>query len=104
MPELTERVIAEADRQSGPHVFPEIKNLHRYFNRILNAAQMEKVNALGEKLTAHSFCHTYGSLLAEVLPNGFMLLRALGHKDGRSTDRYIHAKPAVYVIDLAEVL
>lgn len=97
-------MIADAVNQPGPHVFREIKNLHRYFNRILKAAELEKVDALGEKLTAHSFRHTYGNLLATVLPNAFMLQRALGHKDGRSTDRYIHSEPADHFVDVRNVL
>lgn len=104
MPELTERILAEGANQPGPNVFPDIKNLHRYFNRILHAAHLEKVNALREKLTAHSFRHTYGSLFAGVLPNSFLLQRALGDKDGRSTERYVHLTLQPHMVDLSNLI
>jgi len=49
-----------------------------------------KYDALGEKLTVHSFRHTYATLMAEAGIDQFALKNVLGHAQLSTTDRYVH--------------
>ena len=100
IPELLEHFlkmrIAETE---GKFVFKPLKISSRDFDVILRRARIEKLDALGAKLTAHSFRHTYATLVAtQVGNNPFMLKAALGHKQIQTTERYCHPKaPAIEV-------
>lgn len=64
-----------------------------------------KVDKLKEKLTAHSFRHTYGTMLAEAGASAFIIQAILRHADPRMTARYLaHARPQVEVVDVSEFL
>ncbi len=57
---------------------------------------------LGRKLTAHSFRHTFGTMMAQsVGSNPFIVKQLLGHSQISTTDRYCHPTPPAIVIDIA---
>lgn len=87
VPFVLDLVKKVAEQTPGPHVFSKfpIKN---YFDRILKLAGLDKVDELGEKLTAHSFRHTYGTIQAEAGVEAFVLQNLMRHKDPRMTARY----------------
>ncbi|NQU45174.1 site-specific integrase [bacterium] len=98
-------LVAEARENPGPHVFPEVKNLFRHFDRLLKVARISKIDSLGRKLTAHSFRHTFATLMAEsVGHNPFVLKQLLGHSQISTTHRYCHPKAAAPVIDISPFL
>jgi integrase len=105
-PELMERVMEHAGRQKGPHVFPVNQSLANLFDRILKRAEIPKLDELGRKLTAHSFRHTYASMMARrVSYNPHILKEVLGHHQLSTTDRYIHARTSVAeVVDVGQFL
>lgn len=102
-PEVLERVRDAADRNHGVHVFPPM-TLHCTFNRILGKAGLASVDELGEKLTAHSFRHTFGTMLAEQGANAFVIQNALRHADPRMTSRYVERAAIVTQINATEFL
>jgi integrase len=60
---------------------------------------------LGKKLTAHSFRHTYASIMAKRSSyNPHVLKEILGHHQLTTTDRYIHARSTAEVVDVMEFL
>jgi len=97
----------------GPHVFSPM-HIAQLFDNILDHARkmqeksevpeserIQKIDALGEKLTAHSFRHTFGTLLAESGASAFVIQNILRHSDPRMTSRYLErARPQVDVIDI----
>jgi integrase len=99
--------------EAGPHVFSPM-HIAQLFDNILDRAQeiqksngveesewLQKVDVLGEKLTAHSFRHTFGTLLAESGASAFVIQNILRHADPRMTSRYLErARPQVDVIDI----
>ena len=100
--ELMEELVEYARTTSGPHVFPSRNSsLKNVFDRILKRAEIPKINVLGHKLTAHSFRHTYATMMAEALGNNpFILKQALGHSQITTTDRYCHNQAPAVVIDI----
>lgn len=102
VPVVLDMVKKMAERTPGPHVFGKFP-LNNYFNRILAKAGLTKTDALGEKLTAHSFRHTYGTLQAEAGVNAFVLQNLMRHTDPRTTARYTQRalKGAVVIDPLA---
>lgn len=62
-----------------------IKNV---FNRILKKAGLEQVDELGEKLTAHSLRHTYGTAQAEAGVSSFVIQNLMRHTAPRTTAKY----------------
>lgn len=93
-----------ADKTPGPHVFGGFP-LKNYFDRILKLAGLTKVDVLGEKLTAHSFRHTYGTIQAESGVNSFVLQNLMRHTDPRMTSRYTQrALKGATVINPANIL
>ena len=92
-------------RTKGPHVFPAIVNsVSRNFDLICQKAGIPKFDALKQKVTAHSFRHTYATLLSELLGNNpFMLKEALGHKRITTTERYCHPTTPSLEIALPEL-
>ena len=94
-----------ARRNPGQHVFPILQNLARYFDRIIKNAGIEKMDALGRKLTAHSFRHTWATRMAEAVGgNQFLLSRLLGHKQIATTNRYVHAKAQANVVEIGRYM
>ena len=86
-------------------VFKPLPNLARHFDRIIASAGVDKKDELGRKLTAHSFRHTFATIMAEsVGHNPFVVKQILGHSQITTTDRYCHPTAKVQVIDLAELL
>ena len=79
--------------------------LAKPFNAILKRAGIERIDPLGQKLTAHSFRHTYATMMAEAVGNNpFILKKILGHTQISTTEQYCHnAAPAV-VIDISPFL
>ena len=66
-------------------------NGSRDFDLILEKAGIPKVDELSRKLTAHSFRHTYATMMAEKTGhNPFLLKEALGHQQLSTTERYCH--------------
>jgi len=58
--------VAFSRNTDGPFVFPERNSsLKNTFDRILKRAGIEKLDVLGRKVTAHSFRHTYATLMAQ---------------------------------------
>lgn len=103
--ELVDQVRQVAQSHSLKTVFLPVYNLCRWFDDILTAAEIEKVDALGRKVTAHSFRHTFATMMAEsVGHNPFVVKQILGHSQITTTDRYCHPTTEAEVIDLAELL
>lgn len=104
-PELIRMVEETAKSHSLKTVFKPIPALARVFNRIIEDAEIEKYDELGKKVTAHSFRHTFATLMAEsVGHNPFIVKQILGHSNITTTDRYCHPTTEAKVIDLAELL
>lgn len=77
--QLLALLASQCESTKGNFVFPALPNLFRYFNRVLQAADISKIDDLGEKLTAHSFRHTYATLMAQkVQGDPLALQHALG--------------------------
>lgn len=77
-----------ARKAEGPHVFQPNQALAKLFDRILERAEIAKVDVLGRKLTSHSFRHSYATKMAEsVGHNPFILKQLLGHSRITTTDR-----------------
>lgn len=90
---LVEPLRSWMNAMPGKFVFRSNTNLASEFNRFLKRAGIEKINALGRKLTSHSFRHTYATIGAEQLNgNQFLLQSALGHSNINTTARYAHAR------------
>lgn len=88
----------------GPHVFKPLANSSRDFDVILKRAGIPKVDALGRKATAHSFRHTYATLMAERTGhNPFVLKEILGHKRLSTTERYCHLTAPSLPISFKEI-
>jgi integrase len=103
--DLMERVMAQIRQTSGPHVFEVNQSLAKLFDRILVRAKIDKKDELGRKLTAHSFRHTYASIMARrVAYNPHVLKEILGHHQLSTTDRYVHGRSTAEVVDVAEFL
>jgi integrase len=103
--ELAEMLKATADSTAGPHVFPDLKNPCRYFNRIIKDAGIAKKDELGRMVTAHSFRHTFATMTAQTIGgNQFLLQRLLGHKDIKTSARYCHLKATAKVIAITPYL
>lgn len=102
-PEVLERVQTVAKGNPGAHVFSPM-TLHCVFNRILAKAKISPVDELGEKLTAHSFRHTFGTMLAEQGANAFVIQNALRHADLKMTSRYVERATMATEINVSEFL
>jgi integrase len=100
--ELTGMLIDQADSNPGRHVFPHIDSLGKLFNRIIKEAGIRKVDDLGQKVIAHSFRHTYATMMSEAVNgNAFVLKSMLGHSQISTTDRYIHPSTPAIVIEMS---
>lgn len=101
--DLMEELVAHARTIEGPFLFPRRNSsLKNTFDRILKQAGIEKIDVLGQKLTAHSFRHTYATLMAQAVGNNpFILKQALGHSQITTTDRYCHVQAPEFVIEVA---
>lgn len=103
--ELMLRVTDLAKRTDGKQVFAMNQSLSKLFDRILERAGIAKIDDLGRKLTAHSFRHTYASMMARRLSdNPFALKAILGHCQISTTDRYVHARGKAEVVEVAQFL
>ena len=101
--ELMERLVEHGKQTKGPHVFQVNQSLAKLFDRILVRAKIPKKDELKKKLTAHSFRHTYASMMARrVSYNPHILKEILGHHQLTTTDRYIHARSNAEVVDVTE--
>ena len=88
----------------GPHVFGPLHNSPRDFDLILAAAGIAKVDELGRKVTAHSFRHTYATLMSEAIGhNAFVLKELLGHRQISMTKRYCHPTAPALILPLNEI-
>ena len=66
-------------------------NAMRIFDRVLRAAGIEKLNAMGEKLDLHALRHTFASRLARGDVGLVQAQRLLGHADPKTTAAiYMH--------------
>jgi integrase len=89
--ELMDILVEVVDRSSGKYVFPQNQSLAQLFDRILERACIPKKDDLGRKLVAHSFRHTYATMMSEAVGgNPFILKQALGHSQISTRDRYCH--------------
>lgn len=101
---MIEPLREQMSNTEGEFVFPSLINPARQFDRILKKAGIPKIDALGQKLTAHSFRHTYATKMAEMLgQNAFHLKEVLGHERLSTTERYVHASAPVIEIALASI-
>ena len=80
--------------------------LAHLFDRILVRAGIQKFNALGKKLTTHSFRHTFATLFHQAVQGVIALLRrALGHTQVTTTTMYDHyCGEGAAVIDISPFL
>jgi len=89
--ELLEPLRAQMAAIEGPFVFRRYASSRRDFDAILRRAGVPKRDTLGRKITAHSFRHTYATMMAEAIGhNPFVLKEILGHQQLSTTDRYCH--------------
>lgn len=100
---VMDAVLQVAEKTPGPHVFPPYQ-IWKAFNAIAKLAGLPKLDELGEKLTAHSFRHTFGTILAEQGANAFIIQNVMRHSDPRMTSRYTERAKAPTVIDVSEFL
>jgi len=104
-PALADELQAVAQSHSLKSVFKPVLNLFRYFNRILVAAGIERLDPLGRKVTAHSFRHTFATLMAEsVNHNPFMVQHLLGHSQIATTARYCHPANEAQVVNITDLM
>lgn len=90
-------------RSKTAFVFKRLFAACRQFDDILKKAGIPKYDALGQKLTGHSFRHTYATLMAEMVGhNAFALKAALGHTRISTTERYCHPTAPILEIALPE--
>lgn len=121
--ELMDRVMAHAQTTKGPHVFSVNQSLCHLFDRICVRAGLavakkvdrkdkrgkkiviHKTDELGKKITAHSFRHTYASIMARrVSYNPNALKEIMGHRQLKTTDRYIHPRANGEEVEVSEFL
>jgi integrase len=100
---VMDAVLEVAEKTPGVHVFPPYQ-IWKAFNAIAKLAGLSKLDELGEKLTAHSFRHTFGTILAEQGANAFIIQNVMRHSDPRMTSRYTERAKAPMVIDVSEFL
>lgn len=101
---LLKRVMTEAKNVRGEFVFPPAPDLMHIFDKILDRAGLEKIDTLGEKLTSHSFRHTFGVLRAESGDNAFVIQNVMRHMDPSQTSRYLERAESGTVIDISPYL
>lgn len=90
-PEVTKMLKEQISEMEGKYVFPSLFNSARDFNAVLVKAKIPKFDDLGQRLTAHSFRHSFGTFLSEMVNgNTFILKEALGHRKLTTTERYVH--------------
>ena len=88
----------------GDHVFPPNQSLHNLFDRILKRAGIRKADALGKKLTAHSFRHTFATRMAERLGNNaFILKEVMGHSKITTTEIYCQPQAPSLVMEMPDL-
>jgi len=102
---LLEAVLARAP-ETGPYAFRAMGGaICQDFDRILRKTEIAKVDELGEKITAHSFRHTFGTMMAERGTQSAILRDLMRHADSRMTDRYTERAVATSaVIDISPFL
>ncbi len=84
-----EELVEHAKGVPGEFVFLPNQSLHNLFDRILKRAKIPKKDALGRKLTAHSFRHTFATRMAQqVGQNAFILKELMGHSKISTTEIY----------------
>jgi integrase len=102
--ELLALLKEQMEQTPGPHVFPRSTLLWRPFLKALKRAGIPQMNELGEKLSLHSFRHTFGTKAAQFVGgNQFLVQKMLGHKQITTTARYCHPQ-APYLTALEEPL
>lgn len=90
-PEVTQMLKHQMTQTEGKYVFPPLFNSARDFNAILGKAGIRKFDDLGQRVTAHSFRHSFGTFLSEMVNgNTFILKEAMGHRKLTTTERYVH--------------
>jgi integrase len=71
---LSQRLERQMDQTPGVHVFAPNGSLAHLFDRVIERAEIPKINELGRKVTSHSFRHTYATLQAQAVAfNPFLL-------------------------------
>lgn len=72
--------------QNGNLVFPKISNQH--INRQLKV--LASLNKISMRLTFHISRHTFGSMLADITQNPYLIMDLMGHSDIKTSMIYIH--------------
>jgi integrase len=89
----------------GAHVFRSNSNLHTLFDRICEKAEIDKMDALGRKVTAHSFRHTFARKLSRITGGDQFVLKAtLGHSQISTTEIYNEQPAYGEALDLEALL
>lgn len=100
---VIEPLKSQMKRSKTAFVFKRLFAACRQFDDVLKKAGIPKYDALGQKLTGHSFRHTYATLMAEMVGhNAFALKAALGHNRISTTERYCHPTAPILEIALPE--
>jgi integrase len=104
--ELCLRILDQAPSDSDFAFRAPGIGLNHLFDRILEKAGIPKLNALGQKLTAHSFRHTFATIFHQHVQGDLSLLRrAMGHTQISTTMIYDHyTGEGAPVIDIAPYL
>ncbi len=98
-----EDLVSHAGAIPGAFVFLPNQSLHNLFDRIIKRAGILKKDPLGRKVTAHSFRHTYATLMAERIGNNpFILKELMGHSKISTTEIYCQLQAPDLVMEMPE--
>ena len=84
-------------------VFTKQHNLRRDFREALAAAKIKRIDAVGRRIWLHSFRHTYCTLLAQQVPNTWLLKEILGHSKISTTEKYTHVSAEMVPIAAVDI-
>jgi integrase len=80
------RIINQYLPAKGNYVFPRVSNQH--INRLLKSLALDA--KIKMRLTFHISRHTFGSLLADLTQNPYLIMDLMGHSDIKTSMIYIH--------------
>jgi site-specific recombinase XerD len=82
-----DKIIAKYINNDTPYLFGN-KITNQYFNRELKTIEHDA--KLTMKLTSHIARHTFGTLLAEIKPDPYLVMDLMGHSNLKTSMIYIH--------------
>lgn len=86
------------DKKNEGYIFPRITN--QAMNRLLKVIQLSA--GIKKKLTCHIGRHTFGTMIADIFGNPFIIQKLMGHNDIDTSMIYIHNSQEVINKQLKE--